>query len=176
MIRERSNVYLRTKGPKMWYISLDTSLYTIYIKSEKYSTPAYHLTTPSLLNPSISASLIPSTSLNISSVCCPNIGGTLLILGLLSLYLTGVLTILIGPHASWSISTTIFLASTCWWRKVSLTSFTAAYGSPEPSKISSHSCVVFSLVMASMSASSSFRWATRCSLMSNFGSVFHSGR
>jgi len=97
-------------------------------------------------------------------------------LGWLSLYFTGVLTILIEPTNGCSISLTIPLAKTCLWLRVPWISLTAEYGKPEPSKISNHSCVVFVMVIPSIKLSSTRRWATRCVLIANLGSVFHSGR
>jgi hypothetical protein len=149
-----------------------TSIYTILFLHISLN---FYLTAPSALSFSISFSLNPKLSLKISSVCCPNIGGKLLMLGLLSLYFTGVLTILTGPHHSCSISFTMSRARTCSWFNVPWISFTAEYGKPEPSKTSSHSCVVLVCVMVSIRLSSSTRFATRDVLMANLGSVFHSG-
>jgi hypothetical protein len=94
-----------------------TDTYNICI-SIRLCLSKIYLTAPSAFSFSISLSFNPKISLKISSVCCPNIGGTLLILGLLSLYFTGVLTILIGPHHSCSISFTMSLANTCSWFNV----------------------------------------------------------
>lgn len=157
-----SNIVRSNQG--LQYIQFNSSIYS-----------QIYLTAPSAFSLSSSLSLNPKLSLKISSVCCPNIGGTLRILGLLSLYFTGVLTILIGPHHSCSISFTMSLARTCSWFNVPWISFTAEYGRPEPSKTSSHSCVVFVCVMASIKLSSSTRFATRDLLIANLGSAFHSG-
>lgn len=64
------------------------------------------------LRPEISASLMPSIPLRISSVCWPKVGGAVLILGSECEYLTGVLTNFIGPHVGCSTSLTISRAST----------------------------------------------------------------
>lgn len=92
-----------------------------------------YFTAPSAFKASMSPALIPSTSLKTSSVCCPSRGGAVLILGLLSLYLTGVLTSFIGPKNLWSTVLIMPLAKTCLWFKVPWISLTAEYGNPEPS-------------------------------------------
>ena len=74
-----------------------------------------YVTTLSLLKLAISLSPIPTISLNISSVCWPNVGGGVLMLGSEYEYLTGVLTNFIVPHVGCSTSLTISRASTVTW-------------------------------------------------------------
>ena len=73
---------------------------------------ALQATTPSLLNDAISASLMPTKSRRISSVCWPSKGGGVLMPGFEYEYLTGVLTICSGPQAGCSIVVTMLRAST----------------------------------------------------------------
>lgn len=102
-----------------------------------------------------------------------------------------------GPHAGCSKSCTIPRARTvnfemlvtrnlpenlcanphlpCSCSNVSFRSLTLAYGKPVPSKIFSHSSVVFVLVMSSMPFSRVSRFATRDELVENLSSVAHLG-
>lgn len=62
----------------------------------------------------------------------------------------------------------------CSWFRVPKTSFTAAYGRPEPSRMFNHSCVVCLVVSASMRSSNSLRLRTRSLLVTYLGSLLHS--
>ena len=62
------------------------------------------------------------------------------------------------------------------WFSVPWMSLTAAYGIPLPSRISSHSCVVFFWTVSSIKPSIISRCWTRSLLVTNRGSVFHSGK
>lgn len=65
--------------------------------------------------------------------------------------------------------------SPCSCVNVPIKSLTFAYGSPVPSKISSHSCVVFDIVISSIQGSSRSRFSTRAELTANRSSLIHSG-
>ena len=133
-------------------------------------------------------------------MCWPRVGGGILTPGVACEYLMGVFTSLTGPQAGCSTSVTISRAwtmaennvyqRTCWglywdgskkinspceWFRVPWISFTAAYGIPLPSKISSHSWVVFCLVVVSIKLSISSRCFTRSLFVVKRASVFHSG-
>lgn len=135
----------------------------------------FYATTPACLRSFIVLSSILSNLASTSSVCCPNVGGGLRILGLFSLNFTGGETSFIGPQAGCCTSVTMPRACSCSCSSVSLTSLIAAYGIPEPSKIANHSFVFFVCVTFSIMDSSSFLFSTLTLLVLNLGSVFHSG-
>lgn len=118
---------------------------------------------------------IPRVSRSISSVCWPRVGGGVLMPGVDSEYFTGVFTNLIGPHDGCSICCTIPRAMVWSWFSVACTSLMAAYGIPQPSKMSSHSAVVFCLVSLSIKPSKVSRFCTLRAFVLNLASSIHSG-
>jgi hypothetical protein len=95
--------------------------------------------------------------------------------GVDSEYFTGVFTNLIGPHDGWSTCCTIPRAMVCSWLSVAWTSLMAAYGIPHPSRMLSHSAVVFCFVSLSISPSKVSRFCTLRAFVLNLSSSIHAG-